>query len=170
MRTKATKTFTILLSRDNLLYDIKNCAYVEGDTMSAEDDHARHQVFDIGEDGNVDRVTRTMDIAYAECVEFMYPYAKKACKDSQVINNDLVEQSQYEINLTVGDNFSQSTVELLAKLVHEYIVCRVLGDWLRITDPNNRSDWDAKAEETKNAIRVRLNARINRVRRSQTPF
>ena len=53
-----TKAVTLVFKREELLYDAENYSFVEGDIMQAEDEHARHQVFDIGQDGNVDRVTR----------------------------------------------------------------------------------------------------------------
>lgn len=73
---KRTKVVSLEFSRKALIYDISNCAYVEGDVMPADDEHSKHQVFDIAEDGNIDRVTRILDLAHAECVEMMYPYTK----------------------------------------------------------------------------------------------
>ena len=55
-----TKAVTLVFKREELLYDAENYSFVEGDIMQAEDEHARHQVFDIGQDGNVDRVTRIL--------------------------------------------------------------------------------------------------------------
>lgn len=62
--------------REELLYDIKNVAYVTGDTLKTDDEHDRHQVIDVGEDGNVDRVTRMMNLAFAEVVEWLSRYTK----------------------------------------------------------------------------------------------
>lgn len=170
MRGLRTKNITLTFFRKNLLYDIENYAFVEGDIMPADNENTRHQVIDIGQDGNVDRVTRMLDLAYAECVEFMYPYTKVRCEDEGWQDNGLRETSVYVIEMLVDNDFSQSSVNLISKLIHEYMVCRVLDDWLRITNPDNRSGWDVKAEDIKNKIRVRLHARCGRVRRKQTPF
>jgi hypothetical protein len=169
MQNARKKSITLSFYRKNLLYDIENCAFVEGDIMPTDNENTRHQVIDIGQDANIDRVTRMLDLAFAECVEFMYPYTKVPCEDGTQ-DNDLRETSVYVVEMLVDADFSQSSTNLIAKLVHEYMVCRVLGDWLRITNPDNRSGWDVKAEEIKNQIRVRLNARCGRVRRRQTPF
>lgn len=64
-----TKAVTLVFKREELLYDAENYSFVEGDIMQAEDEHARHQVFDIGQDGNVDRVTRILNLVHSECVE-----------------------------------------------------------------------------------------------------
>lgn len=169
-QAQRNKTVTLTFSRENLLYDIKNYAWVEGDIMNVDDENTRHQVIDIAEDGNVDRVTRMLDLAHAECVEFMYPYTKEPCADEQTTNNNLPETPQYVIEMLVHEDFSQTTIDLLAKLIHEYMICRVLGDWFRITYPTNQSGWELKAEDIKQQIRTRLHARCGRVRRTQTPF
>lgn len=44
-----TKAVTLVFKREELLYDAENYSFVEGDIMQAEDEHARHQVFDIGQ-------------------------------------------------------------------------------------------------------------------------
>lgn len=170
MQVKRTKSITLTFDRKNLLYDIENYAYVEGDIMPTDNENTRHQVIDIGQDGNIDRVTRVLDLAYAECVEFMYPYTKIPCENEGWQDNGLRETSVYIIEILVDEDFSQTSINLISKLVHEYMVCRVLGDWLRITNPSNKSDWDGRADDIKEKIRIRLHARCGRVRRTQTPF
>ena len=70
---KDKRKVTLLFDREALFYDIANVAYVEGDVMQTENVHDKHQVIDIAEDGNVDRVTRLLDVAHATCVDFLYP-------------------------------------------------------------------------------------------------
>lgn len=60
--TARTKTVKLLFKRSELLYDIKNYAYVEGDVMQVNTEHDRHQVQDIGETGNIDRVTKCLTL------------------------------------------------------------------------------------------------------------
>ena len=47
-----TLKVTLTFKRDQLLYDIKNYAYVESHVMPAETEHAKHMVADVGEDGS----------------------------------------------------------------------------------------------------------------------
>ena len=72
---KKTSVLTIL--RPELLQDIAGMGYVEGDMIKTDDEHDRHQVQDIVEDGNVERVTRVLDLTFAEITELMYPYTKQ---------------------------------------------------------------------------------------------
>lgn len=160
----------LTLKRDALMYDIENCAYIEGNVLATTDTHGKHQVIDVGQDGNADRVTRILDQAFAECVEFMYPYTKQQCESVSVLDNSFVETPEYVVRLEVDVDMSQTTLSLVSKLVHEYMVSRVLGEWLSITLPEASAKWMMKAEDTKNQIRVRLNARCGRVRRTLSPF
>ena len=170
MIKERTKKITLRFKREELLYDCKNYAYVEGDVMKTDDAHDRHQVQDIAEVGNVDRLTRVFDLAIAECVEFCYPYSKVDVEDNTDMNDVLENTEEYVVNLMVPDDFSQTTATLLERYIHEFLVCRALGDWFSITYPDKSATWLAKAEDAQEQITYNLNHRIGRVRRTQTPF
>lgn len=168
-----TNKVTLRLKRDELMYDIRNIAYVEGDIMPAADEHERHQVMDIAEDGNVDRVSRIISLAVAHCREVLFPYSKVDVDSSEERDDTLETPDEYVIDLKVPKDFSKTTVDYLAKLIHELIVYRVLSDWLSITDIRNGAaaqNWAAKAEAVEDDIESTLNARIRRVRRTLNPF
>ncbi len=156
--------------REQLLYDIKNYAFVEGDVMQVKTEHDRHQVIDVGEDGNIDRVTRVLDLSFVECVDLLYPYSKKTFEDMQESNDVLEETETYTIEMKVPDWFSKTTVVLLEKLIHEYMVYRVLADWMSITNPASKANWEEKIEDVSKKIQGCMNARCRRLRRTQTPF
>lgn len=165
-----TKTVTLTFKREEILYDCKNYAYIEGDVMHAKDEHERHQVFDIGEDGNVDRATRVLDLAFAACVELCYPYSKVSVGEETSLDDTLEERSSYVMRLLVPDDFSQTTVELLRRLVHELLVYKVMADWMSITKPESEPNWRKKIEDAEQGILSSLNGRVGRVRRTLTPF
>ncbi len=173
MIKKRTKTVTLTFLREQLLYDIKNIAYVEGDVLPDEAQHSKHQVQDIGEEGNVDRVTRMLDLALARCREKLYPYTKREVTSGTVINDVLTDTDTYTIEMLVPDDFSDTTVKYLEQLIHNLLVCYVLMDWMsiaNIANPKSAANWAAKAEEVESEIKNNLNARLGRVRKSQTPF
>ena len=167
-----TKNATLQFLRSELLYDIGNVAYVLGDVKPEEDQHSRHQIQDITQDGNIDRVTRMMDIAVAECTELLYPYTKAEAEESTVMDDKLTETACYNINMTMPDDFSKTTQVLLVRYIHEYIVARVLMDWLLIADPagNGYQNWSAKCMAAKESIEKMLNRRTGRTRRPTRPF
>lgn len=167
---KRMKRVTLIYLRKQLLYDIENCAYVEGDVMQTEDGHNRHQVMDVGQDGNVDRVTRVLDLAFGECMDMLYPYSKREVECGMQQDDMLVDTEEYVMELHVPEDFSVTTVDYLRTLVHEYLVCRVLADWMGMTNPGSRAGWEVKAEDMKEKIWQCMNVRMGRVRRTLSPF
>lgn len=207
-----TKTVKMTFKREELLYDIRNNAYVEGDVMQVKTEHDRHQVQDIGEDGNIDRVTRVLDLAHAECEEALFPYTKENVEqetemddtptfveptadaegtvaepegetpegetsgtvdDEEEFTDETPEEKptgDYVIRLLVPDEYSKTTVRLIVRYIHEYMVCRVLADWLSITNPPAAANWKEKQDDALEGMKEAVNFRTGRVRRTQTPF
>ena len=85
---KSNKLVTLTFKRAELLYDASNYSFVEADIMPQDEEHTKHQVFDIAQDGNVDRVTRVLNLAHSECVELLFPYAKEDIPDTEQTLND----------------------------------------------------------------------------------
>lgn len=166
-----TKAVTLIFKRSELVYDAENYSFVEGDIMKTDDEHARHQVFDIAQKGNIDRVTRVLNLAHTECIEMLYPYTKTEIPDEQEALNDiLAAPEEYHIELTLPEGFSISTVKLLTNLIHEYLVCMVLSDWMSITNPGSKAHWEEKFENLKYKIQTSLVSRTGKVRRKLKPF
>ena len=161
---------TLVFRREELLYDVESYSYVEGDVMKTDDDHARHQVFDVAQDGNENLVTRMLNLAHAECVEALYPFTKKECEDGTELDDGLVEHEEYAIELTLPPGFSHTTLLLLKELIHKYFVVRVLAEWMGITNPGSTANWQARLEETKEKMKNTLTWRTKRLRIRQHPF
>ncbi len=170
-KQEQAKPVTLIFKRAELLYDAENYSYVEGDIMKTDNEHTRHQVFDIGQEGNIDRVTRVLNLAHSECVEMLYPYTKEDVPNEQEPLNDiLIAPEQYVIELLLPDGFSITTVRLLEHLIHEYLVCRVLADWMSITNPGSQSNWEDKLANIKSRVQSALMSRRGRMRRKLKPF
>lgn len=168
-----SKQAVLAFNRSQLLYDIKNIAYVEADVMPAKEEHERHQVFDIAEDGNVDRVTRVMDLAVGKCKEILFPLTKTVVDEVESRDDNLKETQVYYIYLSLPQSFSKTTLDYLSKLIHEFIVYTVLVDWLSITDITNESayqKWANKLSDVITEIGRAKSTKIRRARRTQTPF
>lgn len=164
-----SKTLGVLIfTRKDLLYDIENYSYIEGSIMET-DNHVRHMVQDVGQDGNVDRVTRVLDLTIAKCREQLYPYTQKEVS-RYILQNHLKEAPAYGIVLKLPSKFSQTTLSLLEGLVHELLVCTAVADWMSITNPAKMETWKVKAEDALSEVRGCINARIGRTRRRCHPF
>lgn len=153
-----TRTVRLKFLRSQLLYDIRNYAFVEGDVMGEEKQHAQHVLVDIGEEGNVDRVTRILAVVHAAVIDVLYPYTKAEPIEEE-IDDCLFAPDVYVVELHVPLTMSRSTIHLLSRLIHEYMVYRVLADWLSITNPDAAANWAAKAEAAEDAIAKAKNVR-----------
>jgi hypothetical protein len=160
---------SLTFSREQLLYDIKNYAYVESHVMSPDTEHARHMVADVGEEGNVDRVTRVLDLGVAKCREMLYPWAKMSIFNTE-FNDTLQEQAQYRIDMTVPTTMSETTLSFVERYIHEFLVCRGVSDWLSITNPQKSEVWMEKANEAEREIGRSIHSRVERTRIRQHWF
>lgn len=173
-----TKTVTLQFLRNELLYDIGQYGYVEGDVMKASGgqkelehlDHGKHQTQDILEDGNVDMVTRHLDLALAHCRELLFPYSKSPVADYTEMDDVLTDTSYYTIELNVPGDFSQTTVDLLEQLIHNLLVYYALWGWLSITKPEAAGKWLEQVNAMEGEIKSSLARRCGRTRRPLRPF
>lgn len=164
---------TITLKRAELLYDIGQDSYTEGDLMPEDSGHAQHLTQDIAECSQIDRTTRIMNLAYSECVELLYPYTKVQIdkEEGLMLDDKLSEPEEYVFQLeNLPATVSATSIELLRNLLHEFIVCRVLQDRLDITKAEVSGKWQAKLDEIKCGISGVLCRRIKKVRRTLSPF
>ncbi len=138
-------TVSLKFLRSQLLYDIRNYAFIEGDVMGDDKQHAQHVLIDIGEDGNVDRVSRILAVVHSAVIELLYPWTKSEPVEEE-IDNILSAPDEYVVELHVPEGVSRTTMQLLSRLIHEYMVYSVLADWLSITNPDAAANWAAKAE------------------------
>lgn len=159
----------LLFKREQLIYDIRNLAYVEGDIMKENQQHERHTVQDIGEAGNIDRVTRVLNLAITECAEWLYPFTKKRIY-RDCLDDRLTEKKVYSIFMTVPKDFSQTTLNAIEELVHEYLVCSALADWLSIANTKKAEVWKEKKKDLETAIRNKPRLRRGRLRIRKHPF
>ena len=166
-----TKNVKIILSRKQLLYDIENYTYIEGDLISTDAEHTRHKVIDIAQDGNIDRVNRVLNLAYNECVDILYNYTKKGIEDEETVVTDDVETPEiYEISMKVPATVSMTSINLLKDDIHEYFVYRVIEDWMSIVKPDEQETWTKKLIKSREKIGYALSRRTKPIKRKLKPF
>lgn len=165
-----TKHVTLTFHREQLLYDIKNYAYIEGHVWGEENQHAQHTLVEIGEEGNVDRVNRILGVVHAAAVEMLYPYTKQETVADEEICDRMWVPDDYKIEMDVPVAMSRTTLHLLNKLIHEFMVARVIYDWLSITHPESAKNWLEKAQEAEEEIDSIKNRRMGVTRRRLHPF
>lgn len=164
------KRINLVFHREQLLYDIRNYAYIEGHVWGEENQHAQHTLVEIGEEGNIDRVNRILDVVHSAAVEMLYPYTKQELVEEEVICDRLREPNNYPIIMDVPATMSRTTMKLLSSLIHEFMVARVIYDWLSITHPEAARNWLDKALEAEEEIKSIKNNRTGVLTRPMHPF
>ena len=160
----------LVFKRAELLYDIGNVCFVEGDILPEGAEDARHQVLDVVEAGNVDRVTRVLGRCFAEVVEALHPYSRNAVAEGAVLDDRLSAPEEYVLALRVPEGMSGTTVGLVEELAHEYLVASVVADWLGITHPEKMGLWAEKAAEVRARLGRCLMSRRGAMRRRLKPW
>lgn len=166
------REISISFLRSSILFDIANGSWIEGEALQTDDERLRRVIQDVCDDGNISRVTKILNLAYFEAVEMLYPYSKQGfetlARDIETVSDD--EDIAYTIQLQLPEGFSATTANLLDKLVQEYVVCRVLSDWMSIAYPDGSVKWVAKMEDVKDKIQKCKNSRRKPVRLRMSPF
>ena len=153
------------ISRKALLYDIANMAYVIADT-GFDEPHILHQVRDVCEEGNIDRVNRILGLCYARVLSILLPLISRPVENKSETGdtsdtNQEGEKSGKEGYFEIcfqkeGEMSYLLTPERKLKikeLIHEYMVSKVLWDWLEITYPVAADVWKDKTIRAFDALR-----------------
>lgn len=137
----------MILRKQAILYDIENMAYTIADT-GEHNRHTLHRVRDICMEGNLDRVSRVLGLAYSNLLTVLLPVLDSSRininKDQSCVPHD------YHIRLSDKNSMKyRLTKEHKLKIketAHEYMVCMVLADWLDVTMPEGADVWKYRAQ------------------------
>lgn len=153
----------------DILYDVENFSFVEGDMMpdqTAADAHAAHLVFDIARDGNQDLSRRSLRLAHLEVVDALYPYAARPVEEDP----PLEPPGCVEFTLRLPPGSADHTPELVRELARQYIAARMLRDWMLVVKPDAASRWQLRIDELSQQLRAAVSSRLRPVRRRLSPF
>jgi len=174
-----TKTVVLTFYRSELLNDLDQYGFVEGDVMNTGDPkteahehlrHGKHQVQDITQEGNIDIVTRWLNLKLKWCREALYPYTKNPVTDGLGLDDVLNNPDTYTIAMTVSDDFSDTTADYLEDLIHNLLVWWVMYKWLAITKPDAAAKWLADEQDAEAELQKSKSRLCGKVRRPLQPF
>ena len=170
----------IELLKKELVFDIKNTAAVYADSISSSvaDSHSIHNIYDVGEDGNRDKLARILDSAVEDCNEMLFRYTKMKMLgggfDSneweECIGSPTNEEEAYYLAMRIPQGFSKTSVHTMTVYIHDYIVNQCLYEWLMIAYPDGADRFLALAEDKKQKIKEASNRSAGMARISLHPF
>lgn len=170
----------IELLKKELVYDIKNTAYTYADSISSSvaDPPLIHNIYDVGEDGNRDKLARILDSAIEDCREMLFRYTKMEMLGGGFDSNEWEEcigsptndEDAYYLAMRMPSGFSKTSVHTMTVYLHDYIVNQCLYEWLMIVYPDGADRFWALAEDKKKKIKDASNRSAGRVRIALHPF
>ncbi len=170
----------IELLKKELVYDIKNTAYAYADSISSSvaDPHLIHNIYDVGEDGNRDKLARILDSAIEDCREMLFRYTKMEMLGGGFDSNEWEEcigsptndEDVYYLAMRMPSGFSKTSVHTMMVYIHDYIVNQCLYEWLMIVYPDGADRFWALAEDKKQKMKDASNRSAGRPRIRLHPF
>lgn len=172
------RKIVIDLLKGEIVYDVRNTAYIYADTINVDDPHRKHNIYDIGEEGNRDKLARIMDVAVEDCREMLYRFTKTCLERIGYDSNEWEEcvgspendEEGYSLTLLVPSNFSDTSVHTIGVYVHNYVVNRIMYQWLMLVYPEGAESFAVLAAELESKIRDASNRSMGRTRIKLHPF
>lgn len=170
----------IELLKKELVYDIKNTAYTYADSISSSvaDPHLIINIYDVGKEGNRDKLARILDCAIEDCREMLFKYTKMEMLGGGFDSNEWEEcigsptndEDAYYLAMRMPSGFSKTSVHTMTVYIHNYIVNQCLYEWLKIVYPDGADRFWELAEDKKKKIKDASNRSAGRPRTRLHPF
>ena len=168
------------LLKSELVYDIKNTAYIYADSISSsiEDHHLIHNIYDVAEVWNRDKLARILDSVVEDCNEMLYRFTKiemtgggfDSNEWEECIGSPTNEEEAYYLAMRMPRGFSKTSIHTMTVYVHDYIVNQALYEWLMLVYPNGADRFWALADEKKKKIKDASNRSACKARIRLHPF
>ena len=145
----------IVLYANNLYADIANRLTLTADSMEAQTEGADlHTAKDAMDDGNKDTIDNLVARHVFDCINLLYPYSKTPIERQRRDRESENEAEAYIIHLTFERPRSETSIQLLQRLIHDYIVYKCYAEWLATTVPQagTYTMWEGKAESVREQI------------------
>lgn len=156
-------TTTIKIDKNTIYEEISKLTSYMGDKDNNPDGYEHISTTD----DNMEFFERIFDLAYSECVQMLYAYTKNEILQT---TDDKEVPETYDITLSLPKYFSETTIFYVEKLINEYIINRLMSEWIMIVKPENHSYWIERYLSTKQQISTALMARTQPLKRTLRPF
>ena len=153
-RDSRMKTSTELKIRaGEVIADVRSAAWLEQELHPELDRHRRHEMADICERDNVERVWRVLGIAEAELRQAMVRILSPA-RDT-ILTNDLLRPTEWRFRFSFL--LPHQTVGFLREKIHEYFVAAVMAERTGVIVPAATKVWLDRASHTLRDIQATAN-------------
>lgn len=133
---------------NEVLDDIRSAAWLESELHPELDRHRRHEMADICEDGNIERVWRVLALAEAEIRLALHRilYEKITLRADNSL--DCPESWQFRFL----PEPAPSLLSFIREKIHEYMVTRVMADRMGVLIRDSATIWEERVKEALAAL------------------
>ncbi len=137
------------LKTADLLDDIRSAAWLESELHPELDRHRRHQMADICEQDNIERVWRVLCIGEAEIRLALSRILRQRKFVGGVNNLERPELMLFRFQFSLP----ASTFSFIKEKTHEYLVAAVMAERTAVIIPSAASVWRGRAVDALNSLR-----------------
>lgn len=133
---------------NEVLDDIRSAAWLESELHPELDRHRRHEMADICEDGNIERVWRVLALAEAEIRLALHRilYEKRAVR----ADNSLERTESWQFRFLT--KVAPSLLSFIREKIHEYMVARVMADRMGVLISDSATIWEERVKDALAAL------------------
>lgn len=152
-RIPHTTRVTIRLKTENLLYDIAQAGFLSAEAVALryqDNQHVKHRMKDIAEDGNIDIVIRELDNAYTHSMLKLSQFAPPSPREEEITMTDDYNdyRESYDYTILINYEHARFLAERLTSLLHDYLVSASICRYISvIVDTSHSSELYKQREE-----------------------
>ena len=139
----------LCIKSEEVLADVRSAAWLEQELHSELDRHRRHQMADICEEDNEDRVWRVLGNSIAELRLALLRLLQPPAALSPA--NDLEHRDSWIF--TFKYRLPDATALYIKEKIHEYLVAMVMADRTSVIIPAAAKVWQQRAEDALASLR-----------------
>lgn len=170
------KTATIRIDKNSIFEQIaKKTSYIGDRLLGQEDAYDRIAVTD----ADMEFFNEPFMLALTECAEMLFPYVTDTSINTDTRMDKAADYQEpepeavpfaYEIRLSLPDSFSLTTHNLVSNLINDYIVSRLIAEWMMAGNVESHSYWIERYASIRIQINRTMTARTQPARRGSGPF
>lgn len=138
----------IKIRSEEVIADVRSAAWLESELHPELDRHRRHEMADICEEGNIERVWRVLGIGASQVRLSMQ---KILCRQKLLSPENALERPEsWEFYFKCP--MQKSTISYTKEKIHEYFVAAVMADRCAVIIPKASGTWKERADASLAAL------------------
>ena len=144
---------TLVLQQEELVQDIRNSAYIVADAVKTDNPDDRGRIRDIAELNNREKMFRWIDLAVGMVTNFLTLWSARYDRNNTLVSDRYKELPSYHIHMEVPKGFPQNTFVYVKDLAHEFVVAKVMYEYLKHIFPDAAAVWKETMDDLEEKLR-----------------